>query len=295
MTKFFIIFNPAARGEKSQRLLHFLEAKARSSSVTLAPTQRAGDAARLAAEGAAAGHDVIVAAGGDGTINETVNGLAGTNVTLGLLPLGTANVFARELRIPTDFTKAWAFLERGETRTVDLACAEMSGQWRFFVQLAGIGLDARAVRMASWELKKRIGPLSYVWAGLQALRHRADPVEVIGADGKLLAAGAAVLVGNGRLYGGPFRLFPQARLDDGLLDVCVFERAGHFNALRYAVGVFSRRHTGWSGVKYFQGTGFTCRSTTPAPVQLDGEDAGNAPVSFSVLPGALRVIVPPYY
>jgi YegS/Rv2252/BmrU family lipid kinase len=291
MPNLFVIFNPAARGEKSQRLRRFLESKA-GPTVTLAPTQHAGDATRLAAGGVAAGHEVIVAAGGDGTINEVVNGLAGKKTTLGVMPLGTANVFARELGLPLNLKKAWATLERGATRAVDLGVAEMGGKRRWFIQLGGVGLDARAVRMTSWELKKRVGPLSYVWAGLEALRHRASPVEVVGADGKLLAAGAAVLVGNGRLYGGPLCLFPKARLDDGLLDVCVFEQAGHFNAMRHALGVLCGMHTRWSGVRYFQASRFVCRAASPAPVQLDGEDAGDAPVEFGAEPKALKVIVP---
>ena len=146
--------------------------------------------------------------------------------------------------------------------------------------------------MASWELKKRVGPLSYVWAGLQALRLRAAPIEVTGTGGELLATGGAVFIGNGQFYGGPFRLFPRARLDDGLLDVCVFERVGYWNAARHSVGVFCGQHTHWSGVKYFQAKQITCRSVGETPVQIDGEDAGDATVTFSVTPGALRVVVP---
>ena len=146
--------------------------------------------------------------------------------------------------------------------------------------------------MASWELKTKVGPLSYVWSGLQALQMSTAPIEVIGPGGTLLATGGAVFVGNGRFYGGPFRLFPQARLDDGLLDVCVFNRVGYWNALRYSVGVFCGRHTRWSGVKYFQAKRITCRSVGESPVQLDGEDAGDATVTFSITPGALRVVAP---
>jgi YegS/Rv2252/BmrU family lipid kinase len=287
MAKLFVIFNPAARGEKSQRLRRFLESKA-GPDVTLAPTQRAGDATRLAA----ASDGIVVAAGGDGTINEVVNGLRLPGATLGVLPLGTANVFARELGIPLTLEAAWATLERGATRVIDLGVAEVAGRRRFFAQLAGVGFDARAVRGASWSLKKRFGPLSYVWAGLQALRNQKSDVEVVSFDGTVLAAGAAVLIGNGRLYGGPFRVFPKARLDDGLLDVCVFEKVGHFNVHRHSLGVLCGMHTRWRGVEYFQIAQFTCRTATAAPVQLDGEDAGDVPVLFRVEPRALRVIVP---
>ena len=286
MTRFFVIFNPAARGEKSQRLLHFLESKA-STNVTFAPTQRAGEAQTLAARAVAEGYDAVIAAGGDGTINEVINGIGTTGVALGILPLGTVNVFALELGIPLKLDAAWATVQRGMTRLIDLAHAESNGGGRFFAQLAGVGFDARAVRAASWELKKKVGPLAYVWAGLKVLQEPPVAVEVT-ADGRT-ARGVAVFVGNGRYYGGRFRLFPQARLDDGLLDVCVFERAGYLDLLRYGQGVLRGTHPQLRDVHHFQADGFVCRGA--APFELDGEDAGDAPVTFSVKQRALRVIV----
>ena len=153
------------------------------------------------------------------------------------------------------------------------------------MQLAGVGFDARAVRAASWELKKKIGPLSYVWAGLKVLHEPASQIEVTGGY-----HGHAVFVGNGKFYGGRFRLFPKAKLDDGLLDVCVFERAGYLDLLRYGHGILRGSHIRLRDVHYFQAREFVCTGATP--FELDGEDAGNAPVKFSVKPRALRVIVP---
>jgi diacylglycerol kinase (ATP) len=274
-----VIFNPSARGEKSQRLRQFLESK-KSDRVTLAPTQCTGDATRLAA--AAAGHDIVVAAGGDGTVNEVLNGLHGA--ALGILPLGTVNVFARELGLPHNLPAAWDVIENGRTRLIDLACAEAGGRRRVFCQLAGVGFDAQAVRAASWELKKKIGPLAYVWAGLKVLRAPPAVVEVAGRKG------VAVFVGNGRYYGGKFRLFPRAKLDDGLLDVCVFERCGYWDLLRYGPAILCAAHPRLKGVHYFQAREFSCSGAVP--FELDGEDAGDAPVRFSVQPRALRVIVP---
>jgi len=291
MARTCVIFNPSARGEKSRRLRRFLESRA-GRQVTLVPTQQPGDATRLAAEGLATGHDIIVAAGGDGTINEVVNGFAGHDATFGVLPLGTANVFARELNIPLNLQAAWATLERGATRQIDLGVATFGGQQRFFAQLAGVGLDGRAVRRVNRQLKKQIGPFSYLWAGLVALRDQKDDVEVVAEDGGVTARGVAVLIGNGRFYGGPFHLFPDARLDDGLLDVCVFERAGYFHAMRYGLGVLRGAHTRQRGVRYFRSARFVCRAVSSAPLQLDGEDAGDAPVEFRVWARALRVIVP---
>ena len=291
MTRFFVIFNPAARSEKSRRMRQFLDSKT-NDHVTLAPTEKADDARRLAAQAVADGYDLIVAAGGDGTVNEVINGTGLSGVALGILPLGTVNVFAQDLGIPGKMDEAWAVVESGRIRAIDLARAESKGKTRFFAQLAGVGFDARAVRAASCALKKKIGPLSYVWAGLKVLRERHASVEVcVSASGKSVS-GVAVLIGNGRFYGGPFRLFPEARMDDGLLDVCVFEKGGYFDMLRYGQGILRGVHTGFPDVKYFQAKEFVCSAAQPVPFELDGEDAGEVPVRFSVMPRALRVMTP---
>src|SRR5580704_4478120 len=114
MDKLFVIFNPAARGEKSRRSRQFLEGKI-SASVTLSPTQHAGEAKSLAARAVGEGYKVIIAAGGDGTINEVINGIGTSGVALGVLPLGTVNVFAQELRIPRKIEAAWAVIADGHT------------------------------------------------------------------------------------------------------------------------------------------------------------------------------------
>jgi diacylglycerol kinase (ATP) len=240
----------------------------------------------------AEGYRAVVAAGGDGTINETINGIGASGAALGVLPLGTVNVFAHELGIPGGIEAAWAVIESGRTRLIDLARAEADGSTRHFVQLAGVGFDARAVRAASWQLKKILGPLSYVWAGLKTIASPSVNVEISTDGGGRRGHGEAVLVGNGRFYGGPFALFPKARLDDGLLDVCVFEKCGYFDVLRYGQGILRGAHLGLRGVQYFQTGRLTCGAPTPTPFEVDGEDAGEAPVTFSVAPRALKVMVP---
>src|ERR1035437_727870 len=267
MDKLFVIFNPVARGEKSQRVRRFLEAKA-GHSVTVAPTERAGDARLLAARAVQEGFRIIVAAGGDGTINEVVNGIGTSDAALGVLPLGTVNVFAHELRIPRRIEAAWQVIQTGETRTIDLARAEAGAAARYFVQLAGVGFDARAVRTASWELKKKIGPLSYVWAGIKTLGTALPQVEVSVDGSGPRAAGTAVLVGNGRFYGGPFALFPKARMDDGLLDVCVFESCGYLDMLRYGQGILRGAHIDLGDVEYFQANRLVCTAPSTTPFEL---------------------------
>ncbi len=292
MNKSFVIFNPAARGEKSQRLRTFLESKT-NRSIVLAPTANAGDAQHLAARAVAEQFNLIIAAGGDGTVNEMLNGIGTSGVALGVLPLGTVNVLARELGIPRTIRDAWSVVERGRVREIDLGRAEAGGSKRFFVQLAGVGFDAAAIQLASWELKKKIGPLSYVWAGLKAVSMPNVTVDVRADHEGRWERGASVLIGNGRFYGGSFALFPQAKMDDGRLDVCVFEKGGYLDVLRYAQAVLRGAHVRMRDVKCFQTDHFVCTSAgAPVPFELDGELAGETSVTFSVVPRALRVVVP---
>jgi YegS/Rv2252/BmrU family lipid kinase len=292
MTKFFVIFNPAARSERSRKLRRFLATKvAMSPNIALAATPWPGAAREIAGRAVCDGFDVIVAAGGDGTINEIVNGIGTTGVPLGVLRVGTVNVFARELGIPKQLDAAWRLIERGHTTQIDLGCAESRGTRRYFVQLAGVGFDAWAVQRASNGLKRKIGPLSYIWAGLKAVSLPRVAVDV-SCNGAGNARGQAVLIGNGRRYGGDFALFPEADQRDGKLDVCVFENGGYLDVLRYAQSVVRGMHTKLPDVKYFQAEEFECRASAVVPFELDGEDAGEAPVKFSVLPGALSVLVP---
>jgi YegS/Rv2252/BmrU family lipid kinase len=299
MARAFVIFNPAARGEKNRRVQRFLEAKAAGDPAwTLAPTSAPGHAKQLAARAVADGYELIVAAGGDGTINEAINGIATSGVPLAIVPLGTANVFARELGIPRNLYAAWHIVTHGKPRSIDLACADAGGAKRYFAQLAGVGFDASAVQRASWELKKKIGPLSYIWAGLQTLAHPMPAIEVSVNGRGTHSLGPAVLIGNGRYYGGGFGVFPQAKLDDGLLDVCMFGNCGFLDVLRYTQGVFRGVHTKFRDVHYFQTSELLCspalclQRAGPVLFEVDGELAGETPVRFSVSPRALRVLVP---
>jgi YegS/Rv2252/BmrU family lipid kinase len=294
MNRIFVIFNPSARGEKSRRMRRLIEDHAAARDhIEFVPTQGPGDATRLAREAVSNGYHVVVAAGGDGTVNEVTNGIGLSDTRLGVLPLGTVNVFARELGIPLRLAAAWSAIEAGVSRRIDLGCANAGGRQRYFVQLGGVGFDAWAVQHANWELKKKIGPLSYVWAGLKALNKPCGRVVVSANNGHEATEGAVVLVGNGRYYGGPFPVFPSARMDDGKLDICVFMRGGYWDVMRYLQGVPRGAHIRLKDVRYFQADQFECRPhTTNVPFELDGELAGEAPVLLHVLPRALNVIVP---
>jgi len=262
-------------------------------------TTAPGDARRLAATAIAEGFDVIVAAGGDGTVNEVLNGFADvpdgfTRARLGVLPLGTVNVFAREMQIPLRLESAWAMLRRGHDRTIDLGRVDYleEGQpaWRYFVQLAGAGLDARAVELVSWKLKTHAGPLAYVVAGIQALTETQPRIRVT-ADGKEYA-GELVLFGNGRYYGGAFEFFLGASLSDGLLDARIVPSVSTAAMVRLVPGLLFRRKLAAQHATALRAKRMELTSEPPASFELDGEWVGNLPATFSVEPKKLRVVVP---
>ena len=283
MPESVIIFNPKARSEKSRDLADVLREIAPEA--VLRETDSAGGARRLAAEAAREGFRIVVAAGGDGTVNEVVNGLAGTEAALGVLPIGTMNVFSKEHDRPEKLDEAWAVIRAGNLREIDLLAANGT----HFIQLAGVGLDAQVVKETTWESKKNLGPLSYLISAAQ-IAARTPPKLAVEAGGRI-SEGSFVLIGNGRYYGAKITLFPKARVDDGLLDVLIFKNIGYLDIAKYLAGVLVGRHTGMDGVEYFQVSEATVRSEGDVPVEVDGELSGALPVTFRVA-GKLRLCVP---
>lgn len=292
-----VIFNPVAKGDKARRFRAHLAEIGRSA--VLRETRRPGDATVLAAQAVKEGFDTIVAAGGDGTLNEVLNGLAATpgglaQARLGVLPLGTVNVFARELRLPRQPWDAWQVVLAGREARVDLPRARwQSGgveRERWFCQLAGAGLDARAIELVDWQWKKRIGPLAYVLAGLQALR---EPRPLIEARvGEQRISGELVLLGNGRLYGGDFALFPEAALNNGRLEVCILPRTNWFTLLRVGPSLLLRKRLPGSVAQCLSAPTLSLSAAQRVAFELDGELTGELPVNFDLQPAALRVLVP---
>jgi YegS/Rv2252/BmrU family lipid kinase len=270
-----------------------------SSQCAFQPTSGPNDARRLACEAVVNGFDLIVAAGGDGTVNEVLNGIGDApdgfqRARLGVLPLGTVNVFARELNLPTRFESAWAVLQRGHEIPMDLGRvafqADGRTQQRYFMQLAGVGFDARAIELVSWKLKKKTGALAYVAAGFQALAEKKPRLTVSAAGQKL--EGELALFGNGKFYGGLFAIFPGADLRNGQLDACVFPKMNMWTLLRLAPGFLMRRKLSESRVRRLRADRFAVTSDRPAAFELDGEWVGHLPATFSVAPQKLRVMVP---
>jgi diacylglycerol kinase (ATP) len=296
-----IIFNPSARGEKAKKFRDYLDQM--RGDWALKPTTGPGAARELAANAVREGFETIIAAGGDGTLNEVLNGIGDApngfqSARLGVLPLGTINVFARELRLPLDIKKVWPLLNgssgAGAELKLDLGCAEFQNnskvERRYFAQLAGAGFDARSVELVNWEMKKKVGPAAYVLAGLQALSGK-QPQITICCNGER-QTGELILIGNGKFYGGNFPVFHKSDLQDGVLDAVVFPKVnwqslpGHvFNFVRG--GLFKD-----GGSIYLQGKEFTLAADERASLQLEGEVVGELPAKISILPRTLRVVAP---
>ena len=286
MSDTVVILNPAACGERAKRAAERIETMV--DGCVLRATERAGDAESLARDAVKDGYSKIIAAGGDGTIHEVVNGMAGTNAALGLLPLGTVNVFAHELGLPANDLKAcWQIIQSGKTRTVDLPSANE----KHFVQLGGVGLDAQVVKETSAAFKRSFGPLSYLISAAQ-IAARQPPRLFIESENATIEEGSFVLIGNGRLYGGPFPFFKHAAIDDGAFDVVVFKRLGYLEIIKYLQDVVFSSEIRTPDVEYFQTRHLRVTSEQEVPVELDGELAGNCPVEFRIQEKALRVLAP---
>jgi YegS/Rv2252/BmrU family lipid kinase len=281
-----VILNPAACGDRAKRLRTRIEAIAGTS--VICATSKSGEAETLARHAVAEGYEKIVAAGGDGTIHEVVNGLAGTNASLGLLPMGTVNVFAMELGLPLhDLALCWDIIRNGKTRLVDLPNAN----GKHFVQLGGVGLDAQVVKETSIAFKRSFGPLSYLISAAQ-IAARTPPKLSIQSEDTSCAEGSFILVGNGRLYGGPFPFFKHAVIDDGRFDVVVFKQLGYLEIVKYLQDVVFSSDIRAPEIEYFQTRHLRIESEQEVPVELDGELIGNCPVEFRVQQKALRVLTP---
>jgi len=281
-----IILNPAAGSEQAERWRERIESIA--SGCTLFTTSRSGEAEVMARHAAEKGFKKIAAAGGDGTINEVVNGLAGRNAVLGLLPLGTVNVFAIELGLPANNLEfCWEVIQGDNMRFVDLPSANA----KYFVQLAGVGLDAQVVKETSLAFKRSLGPLSYLISAAQ-IAAREPPRLFIESKNASVDEASFVLVGNGRHYGGPFPFFKHAVLDDGLFDVVAFKRLGYLEIIKYLQDVVFSSDIRVPEVEYFQTPHLRITSDQDVPVELDGELVGICPVDFQIREKALRVLTP---
>ena len=252
-------------------------------------TTETGQATKIAARAAAEGVPLVLACGGDGTLNEVANGLAGTETALGTLPAGTSNIWAREAGISRKPLEAARLMAMGERRCIDLGKA---GD-RYFMLFAGIGVDAQITRNVSLDMKRRVGAAAYgVAAFREALRWRSRPVTVRldGVERRLDVLMA--FVGNTRLYAGLTKITPNAVVDDGLLDVCIYEGTGSLDIAMHTARTLLKSHKKASKVLCLQVKRLEFDWEEALPIQLDGDPVGDCPREIEVAPGALWVVVP---
>ena len=252
-------------------------------------TQGPGHAQRLASKAVEQKADVVIAAGGDGTINEIIQALAGSETALGVLPSGTVNVWAREMGISLDNARARGILVHGQTRRVDLGCVN----GRYFLMMVGIGLDGRITEAVEKKPLKRLGILGYflaaTWLGPG---YPGFPVTLHINENAVQIRALQIFIGNTQLYAGAFKFTWQAKCDDGLLDLCIVRKRGPLGRLVVLWDFILRRKQRSLWVRYETFTAIEIDAQQPIAIQVDGEAAGYTPATFSVVPRALKVIVP---
>ena len=296
-----LILNPTA-GRRRRGLVDGVVRRVRALgwTVDLVETAAAGDARRIAETCDAARYAVIAVAGGDGTINEVVNGLArrgGAGPALGIVPLGTANVLAHELGLGFSADALAQTLTAGSEILMQPGEASGAGKTRQFSLMAGAGFDAKVVAGVSAPLKRRLGRAAYVWRSLvEARRYR--PVRyAVEIDGVNHQA-ASVIVTHGRHYAGPYVVAPDAALGRPLLHVCLFERWGRAQTLRFGLALLLGRLPRTAGYRVIAGHDIRISVLSDAgehgrqPVQIDGDDALTLPVSIALAAGAVRLLRP---
>lgn len=292
-----IIVNPVSGSLHGQGGLDELEQTAdwlieRGLPTEVCLTDGPGSARRLAEEGVAAGVRLIVAAGGDGTVNEVIQALANHPATaLGVLPMGTVNVWAREVNIPLRLEEARRVLLEGVRRRIDLGRAGN----RYFLLMAGIGLDAEVARRVEHQMSKRLGLklLGYL-ATAGILSFTQQPARIwMRRDGRRRGTHAVqILIGNTRLYGGALTFTQRAVADDGWLDIVFVGGHRLRHRAHVVIRALLRRPSLGPHAHHDRIRSIRLESATPQSVQVDGEVIGYLPMTFTVHPRALTVVVP---
>lgn len=282
-----VIYNPVA-GPRIVRKIEKIERtlERRGISFEISRTTRAGHATQLAREAAEAGRDAVVAVGGDGTINEVANGLAGSATRLAVVPHGTGNVFAREVRLPATVEGCLDLLQTGETIDVPLGRAED----RYFVLLGSAGFDAEVVERMTSGTKRLLGKSSYVIEGFRHL-FRAQPPLWMEFPGRERIEAQAVLVCHGKIYG-TVTMAPDGSLTAPTFQVVALIRQGRWSILKFFLEALRGKHVRSPHVLVRETPSVLVRCRIPSAAQVDGDYLGPLPARFEMSDVLLRVVVP---
>ncbi|MGO8868610.1 MAG: diacylglycerol/lipid kinase family protein [Alphaproteobacteria bacterium] len=284
--RLLVIYNPAAGWHRRRRFAHVLARLARlGCALSVRETAAQGDAEAFARAADPAAVDLVVAAGGDGTINEAINGLAQSAIPLAILPLGTANVLAAEIGLAGSARAIAETIAFHAPHPVFLG----SANGRRFALMVGVGFDARVIGALDLRLKRAVGKLAYALSALSQLvgyRARRYQVEI---DGKHFTA-AALVIAKGHYYGGRFIVARDARLDEPRLHVALFERAGRWNLLRYAWGLIAGRMDRLADVRVVPASSVTVEGEPGEAVQADGDLVAALPLAVTLAKEPLALV-----
>lgn len=288
-----IIFNPTAGTRRRHRLEVVRRALvARGVAVTIAETDRRGHAETLAREAVREGERLVVAAGGDGTIAEVANGLAGSGAALGVIPLGTANVIAHEWGLPFGADAIAEALVAGHTRPLHPLRAQFGeGTARLVLQMLGVGLDSAVVAALDAGLKRRLGKGAYVLETVRQIFAWPFPRLDLRLDGGATEA-AQVIATKGRFYGGRLLLAPEARADAPGFVACLFPGRGRLAAIRAGLALPLNLLPRLGGVAFRHAHRLEIAAPAGLPVQADGDLIGLTPVSVADAETTIPLVVP---
>ncbi len=301
-----LIYNPTSGGRRHRRFLEIEQAarilKDAGITTEIAATTAAGSAQGIARQAVEQRRGMVIACGGDGTINEIINGLAGSAVPMALLPAGTANILAKELRIPWDIPHAARLIPTGVVRRVALGLAtslngnhsaDMPSGGRYFVSVGGAGPDGAIVNAVNGELKKRAGVLAYWAEGLRQLVSYDFPEMRVRSDGQERLA-SILVVGRTVHYGGPFKITTGANLFEDSFEFLTNSTRSRFRYLACLPALWLGKLRSMDGIAAWKDTEVICESANGATVyaQVDGEPIGPLPLTFRIVPDALSLVTP---
>lgn len=251
-------------------------------------TQSQGHATQIAKDCVEQGYDLVIAAGGDGTVNEVVNGLANSEVVLGVIPMGTANVFSIEIDLPMEIKALCQVIAQGNIKKIDLGKVND----RYFICMAGVGFDAYVLKKSDSKWKKIYGALAYIFIGIWNLcTYKFKKIIITIDDQPISRKGYFLVVGNGKCYGGDMSFTSQASLDDGYLDICIFRYKNIPAIFNYLLGINRGKIDKHVIVDYFKCKEVIIHKNGNHPIHVDAEYLCDAPAQITVCPASLNVVV----
>lgn len=234
-------------------------------------------------------YDMVIVAGGDGTVNEVINGISNSKITLAIIPFGSTNVLALELGIPFDAAKASALIAHGKKIRIDLGYAETKQESRYFSMMLGVGFDASLIKGISPAFKKKWGRLAYPLAAMkQFYLYKWRTIHVKHAFD---SAGYFVIVSNSKYYGGEYQIADKASTTDGLLDLVIINRKDWWQIVKIIFSLSSGTANQFLRGEYYQTKKAYIYSKHTMLAQVDGELIGSTPVHVTIAPKALNVMV----